>query len=201
MIVIIITSSIVLATLEFYIWQEKHIVYMVFDTQGLLCILQTVIFSLQYLRSSLTVPLHFERRYKLDCGRVDQVPAIDRKIRCYKYCIFTLQIVMTVLICLILIFELLFRSGLDWEFEKINSSVLSFIIVVILCSPLILTPTAIIFGLCRIKKWIDSDLAEPYGRKWKCQKDGLFLVFLILTLILHILGLCTFLFGEYIIAT
>jgi len=37
-------------------------------------------FALQYLRSSLTVPLHFKRRERLDSGFVRLLPDLDKQI-------------------------------------------------------------------------------------------------------------------------
>ena len=62
--------------------------------------------------------------------------------------------------------------------------------------PVVITPAAIIYSLIRIKKWIESDLSEPYGRIWKCKKDGLFVMFLVLTTLLHVVGLSCFLVGN-----
>ena len=38
-------------------------------------------FALQYLRSSLTVPLYFERREKIDSNRDDLVAELNKKIK------------------------------------------------------------------------------------------------------------------------
>ena len=41
-----------------------------------------------------------------------------------------------------------------------------------------------IIAILRIKRWIKRELAEPHGREWKCKKDGLFVIYLALVLIL-----------------
>ena len=37
-------------------------------------------FALQFMRASLTVPLHFERRQRLDSNYYDMIEDIDKKI-------------------------------------------------------------------------------------------------------------------------
>ena len=32
--------------------------------------------------------------------------------------------------------------------------------------------TSVSFSLFKIKKWISAELAEPFGRRWRCLKDG-----------------------------
>ena len=51
------------------------------------------IFSLQYLCTSLVVPLYFERKIRLDTHYYEMVPSFDRKIKLYKWVFSILQIV------------------------------------------------------------------------------------------------------------
>lgn len=48
------------------------------------------LFALQYIRASLTVPLHFERRRRLDGNYVGMLDSIDKKIICRQRLIFGL---------------------------------------------------------------------------------------------------------------
>ena len=59
----------------------------------------------------------------------------------------------------------------------------SWVTIVEFCTAYILYLASIIsvsFSLFKIKKWISAELAEPFGRRWRCLKDGLFLVYLAL---------------------
>mmetsp|Transcript_18859 Transcript_18859/g.25580 ORF Transcript_18859/g.25580 Transcript_18859/m.25580 type:complete len:99 (+) Transcript_18859:342-638(+) len=49
---------------------------------------------MQYLRSSLTVPLHFERREKIESRRFERVNELNAKSKCISWAIFIIQIII-----------------------------------------------------------------------------------------------------------
>ena len=52
------------------------------ERKGILRVLASIhaTFALQFMRASLTVPLHFERRQRLDSKYYDMIEDIDKKI-------------------------------------------------------------------------------------------------------------------------
>ena len=58
------------------------------------------IFSLQYLRSSLTIPIHFKRRERLDSGFINLVPGLDRQISSRTRVIIAMQVTLG-LVCIV----------------------------------------------------------------------------------------------------
>mmetsp|Transcript_11514 Transcript_11514/g.14492 ORF Transcript_11514/g.14492 Transcript_11514/m.14492 type:complete len:312 (-) Transcript_11514:758-1693(-) len=53
------------------------------------------IFSLQYLRAAITLPLHFERRRRKDSNFKSHLPELDRKIRQRTWAIIAVQTIST----------------------------------------------------------------------------------------------------------
>ena len=51
------------------------------------------LFALQYLRASMTVPLHFERRRRLDTNYIDMLNDLDKKISRRSMAVKILQLV------------------------------------------------------------------------------------------------------------
>lgn len=57
-------------------------------------------FALQYLRASLTVPIHFNRRMRLDSGFTNLLPELDKSIA-LRTCLFILLQVAIGLACIL----------------------------------------------------------------------------------------------------
>ena len=145
---------------------------------------QHATFALQYLRSSLTVPIHFERRMRLDSNRLDMLPVLDRRIKIICWSIYAVQ---TLLAFLVIPFTFIFRDETEDSLgNKITQVKLSMVRMDlnIASAVNVLTITMTLVALWRIKRWIKKELAEPHGRKWLCRRDGLFLIFLVLVCIL-----------------
>ena len=74
------------------------------------------IFSLQFLRSSLTVPLYFERREKLDSNMDDVVSILTKKIVC-KSRLVTAGQIFAVMILATLFLHIWFKTDYDYLIE------------------------------------------------------------------------------------
>ena len=57
---------------------------------------------------------------------------------------------------------------------------------------------AISFSLIRIKRWITLELAEPFGRKWLCLQDGLFVIYLVLVWLIFVVDIAIGVVGKKI---
>ena len=157
-------------------------------------------FALQYLRSSLTVPLFFERQIKKDTNFTDKLAAIDSKITIRKWSVITAQVV-------ILFSSLAFVASIsyDWVssidrigvFSKWDPISLyewatnydwqnaSKQLLYIAISMNLVSLAVIVIGLIKIKKWIKESFDGH--RRWHYSKDGLFLFYFILLVQLSLL--------------
>ena len=144
-------------------------------------------FALQYLRSSLTVPLHFERRLRKDSNYDHKLPGIDRKIRLRVRTIQTLQVLSLVLsvihAAVVLRYALrhyyehfdhhemeMWVQSMEWLpplfFLSIAAAVLNLISFFVILTALIL-----------VKRWISDNFGTL--RTWKWSVDGLFAIYLL----------------------
>ena len=60
------------------------------------------------------------------------------------------------------------------------------------------TIIAISYSLVRIKRWITQELAEPFGRKWLCRQDGLFVIYLVLACLIFMVDIAIGVVGKRI---
>ena len=142
-------------------------------------------FALQYLRAAVTVPQHFDRRRRLDSNFNYMLPEIDTKIAKQQKIIAYLQI-LTGFICLVVAgaylvpYSLAIKNSisdkdvLGQDTEKlrtpllVTSAFLTFFNIYSFC--------LILKALLLVKKWIKEELDDL--RRWKCQREGLFLIYL-----------------------
>ena len=116
--------------------------------------IQHVTFALQYLRSALTVPIHFERRMRLDSNRLDLLPVLDRRIKLIRWSIYAVQ---TLLAFLVIPFSFIFRdeatdpSGVTFKHVKLSMVRMDLSIA---SAVNVLTITTTLVALWRIKRWI-----------------------------------------------
>ena len=94
---------------------------------------------------------------------------------------------MTILFIIFLILEFPMHNGFSMNHFDDHLGYAWFLLFMVLIPPLI-TIASILYALIRTKRWIKSELAEPYGRKWKCKRDGYFVVYFTLVLISYILS-------------
>ena len=100
---IILVTSTILTTVQIYWFADRLFVFTEYCMAFLamsakLYAVQHFTFALQYLRASLTVPLHFERRMRLDSNRLNHLPVLDRKIVLIQRLILAAQIFIAVCI-------------------------------------------------------------------------------------------------------
>ena len=76
-----------------YGWINEHIWSSIFVQIISIPMYATVhnLFSLQYLRASLTVPLYYERQIQKDSNAAHKLPALDKKISIRKWAIILAQ--------------------------------------------------------------------------------------------------------------
>lgn len=149
-------------------------------------------FALQYFRASLTVPLYFERQVAKDSNSERKIPAIDRKIRNVKRSVIVTQIVLLIsglAYTAITVFRWFDSTDTKWDAKSLyvwsirqNWAKDCKQLLIMSASINFVSLGAILTGILKIKRWIKIEVQG--GRKWRCSKDGLFVVYLLSLLLL-----------------
>ena len=128
---------------------------------------QDIAFSLQYFRSSVTVPLYFKRREKIDINREFDVPEINKRLKVRKFAIYSSQAVVILL--------WIISSSFGFLNHGTPTTVIASVIAVLYAISL----TLIFFASYRIHRWKQREFTH-LGYRWSREKDGLFLFYAIL---------------------
>ena len=110
---------------------------------------------------------------------------------------------ITVFVLYVLFFIIEIFNGKTLTFDLFVTDELEFGILEAFFTyvPSFITLFVIVYALIRIKRWIETELAEPYGRKWQCKRDGLFIIYFILVLISNLSQQVTLFATSYYIRT
>ena len=120
---------------------------------------QHLAFALQYLRSSLTVPLYFLRQEKIEANCLRSLMKINKKIRRRKYVIIALQILLTVVM----------TCEIYFTFDDKERTVYGFQVLLLY----LITLTSLLLSTWLINRWKRRDLV-PLGYKKSCKYEGFF---------------------------
>ena len=156
------------------------------------------LFALQYLRASMTVPLHFERRRRLDTNYNEMLNGLDNQIRRRSIAVKILQLIFG-LATLTVIFGYALPKCYEYAISRRNESDIVWfenvmksgvwkpplvVLGVIIFFFNFLSSTLVGISFRLVKKWINEEL-DPF-RRWRCIKDGLFLIYFFFQLMLSI---------------
>ena len=150
-----------------------------------------VLFALQYLRASLTVPLYYERQIKKDSNATHLLHEYDSKIGIRMWSIVAAQ---TMLLLIGLTFTVYttaqWYGSIDdpWDFYLLGKWSIDYdwfskskqLLIVAACFNTV-SVGAILAGLFLIKQWIKEELQAE--RRWRCAVDGNFLIYFVLLLL------------------
>ena len=148
---------------------------------------------MQYLRSSLTVPLYFERQITKDSNRVHKLPHYDSQIRARKWTVVasqTIQLTIGLSLTVYIAFQWLNSidnldsySVLFWSEDYDWLSDCKHLIISAACLNAV-TLGSILAALLIVKKWIKDTFEGE--RRWRCSVEGNFLLYFISLLLLTI---------------
>ena len=128
---------------------------------------QHLMFATQYLRSSLTAPLYFERREMIESKRFDRVEKLEKQSKRISNIIIMIQLAALPMAGLIQ--YLLFKYTTENEACYLAAISYVFNIAMLICATL------------RIQNWKRKEVV-PLGYVWNCKQDGPFLSCCILVL-------------------
>lgn len=138
---------------------------------------QYMMWTLQYLRSALTVPIYFERREKIEGMIAHKVELLDLKSKRRRYLMVSLQIGVPFLWLLLYgLIGVLFPN--NQSFEDISASNYYLIVT---ATFLAINLVIICISAYIIYRWKYKEL-RPLGYRWNCKDDGLFAIFTLIQL-------------------
>ena len=151
------------------------------------------LFGMQYLRSSLTVPLYFERQITKDSNGFLKLPHYDSKIKARKWTVVASQMILLT-IGLSLTVQIAFQwlnsihmwevySIYKWSLKYDWLSVCKHLLISAACLNAI-SLCSIFAALLIVKKWIKETFDGE--RRWRCSVEGNFLLYFISLLLLTI---------------